>query len=199
MAFRQRLRQSIARARGGLVDPEALRETLERLTAEGSLSHERAAELRSRLDDQIDRSRYVLGHLGAHLGIAAVFAFDVIPLPLGTLSRVSWVAGNRVVEQLRGNTARARVHSLPVFLIAAIPLLGYAAYLLPLRRQSSELTFLLANHSWLARTGRTYEQFVSDTYRPVRRLARWLVPPLEARAHPAAGVQPVGGPPASRS
>ena len=111
-----------------------------------------------------------------------MFAFDLVPLPLGTISRVSWVAGSRLIEQLRGNAGRARVHSLAVFLVAAIPLLGYAAYLLPLRRQSTELAFVLANHTWLVRTGRTYEQFVANTYRPVRRVARWLVPSLEDHA-----------------
>jgi hypothetical protein len=175
-ACRARLQQSLARARAGLVDPPALLQTLERLSAEGSISEQRAAALRISLPAQIEGSRYVLGHLGAHLGIAAVFAFDLVPLPLGTLSRVAWVAGNRVAEQLRGNPGRARVHSLPVLLIAAIPLLGYAAYLLPLRTQSGELAFVLANHTWLVRTGRTYEQFVAGSARPVRRVARWLVP-----------------------
>jgi hypothetical protein len=174
--FGERLKQSIARARGRLIDPDALAETLERLSAEGAISEARAVSLRANLPGHIDSSRYIVGHLGAHLGIAAVFAFDLVPLPLGTVSRVSWVAGNRLVEHLRGNPSRARVHSLAVFLVAAIPLLGYGAYLLPLRRQSAELTFVLANHTWLVRTGRTYEQFVANTYSPIRRIARWLVP-----------------------
>jgi hypothetical protein len=179
--FRDRLQRSIARARGRLVDPAALAETLERLAADGALSEARAVSLRESLPEQLERSRYILGHLGAHLGIAAVFAFDLVPLPLGTVSRVTWVAGNRVVEHVRGDASRARVHSLAVFLIAAVPLLGYGAYLLPLRRQSAELAFVLANHTWLARTGRTYEQFVAGAWPPLRRVARWLVPhPEEA-------------------
>ncbi len=177
-AFLERLQQSIARARGRLIDPDALLQTLERLTA-GAISESRAASLRESLPSQIDESRYILSHLGAHLGIAAVFAFDIVPLPLGTASRVSWVAGNRLVEHLRGDSGRARVHSLAVFLVAAVPLLGYGAYLLPLRRQSAELAFLLVNNTWLARTGRTYEQFVADTRPPVRRIARWLAPSPE--------------------
>ena len=177
--FREKLRSSIALARGRVVDPEALVETLKRLSADSVISEEHATALRSDLPAQIERSQYVLSHLGAHLGIAAVFAFDLIPLPLGTISRVCWVAGNRIVEQLRGNLERARLHSFPVLLIAAIPLLGYSAYLLPLRRQSSELTFLMANHAWLVRTGRTYEQFVASSSRPVQRVARWLVPSPE--------------------
>jgi hypothetical protein len=177
--LRERLQRSIGLARGRLVDPDALVGTLERLSAEGAISEESSAALRANLPAHLERSRYVLSQLGAHLGIAAVFAFDLIPLPLGTISRVSWVLGNRVIEQVRGNSARARIHSLPVLLIAAIPLLGYSAYLLPLRRQSRELNFLLANHSWLARTGRTYEQFVANASWPVGRVARWLVPAPE--------------------
>ena len=187
MGFRERLQQSIARARGRLIDADALAQTLERLSAEGAISEARAASLRASLPGHIERSGYILSHLGAHLGIAAVFAFDLVPLPLGTVSRVSWVAGNRLVEHVRGNPSRARVHSVAVLLIAAIPLLGYGAYLLPLRRQSTELAFVLANHTWLVRTGRTYEQFVANTYSPIRRIARWLVPyPEPAREHHAA-------------
>ena len=181
--FREKLRSSISLGRGQVVDPEALVGTLERLSADGAISQEHAAVLRSELPSQIEKSRYVLSHLGAHLGIAAVFAFDLIPLPLGTISRVLWVAGNRVVEQVRGNLERARLHSLPVLLIAAIPLLGYSAYLLPLRRQSRDLTFLMANHAWLVRTDRTYEQFVASSSRPVRRVARWLVQLPEPRGY----------------
>ncbi|HEU4427733.1 MAG TPA: hypothetical protein VFT98_03180 [Myxococcota bacterium] len=160
------------------MDADALAQTLERLSAEGAISGASAAALRARLPGHVERSRYVIGQLGVHLGFAAVFALDFVPLPLGTVSRVAWVAGSRVVEELRGNASRARVHSMAVLLIAAIPFLGYGAYLLPLRRQSTELVFVLANHTWLARTGRTYEQFVASTYPPVRRVARWLVPPL---------------------
>jgi len=182
--FSEKLRRSIARARERLVDPDALAQTLERLSAEGAISQAHAASLGANLPNDIDRSSYILRHLGAHLGIGAVFAFDLVPLPLGTVSRVLWVAGNRLVEHSRGSQNHARVHSATVLLVAAIPLLGYGAYLIPLRRQSSELAFVLANHTWLVRTGRTYEQFVADTYSPVRRIARWLVP---YPAFPSAG------------
>ncbi len=175
-SLRQRFQQSIARARARLIDPDALAKTLERLAADGVISQAAAASIKARLPGHIDSSRYILGHLGAHLGIGAVFAFDLVPVPLGTLSRICWVAGNRVVAQIRGDPSRARVHSIAVFLIAAIPFLGYGAYLLPLRRESPELAFVLANHTFLARTGRTYEEFVASTYPPVRRIARWLVP-----------------------
>ncbi|MDJ0788078.1 MAG: hypothetical protein QNK05_14810 [Myxococcota bacterium] len=159
-----------------IADEAALRATLERLVADGEISRESAESLRERLPEQLHDARYVLRHLGAHLGIGVIFAFDVVPLPLGTIARVSWVAGSRVVEGARGNWARARIHSLGVLLIAAVPWFGYAAYLLPLRRRSPELAYVLANHTWLGRTGRTYESFLSESRAPVRRLGRTLVP-----------------------
>ncbi len=175
-SLRRRLEGSLAESRAGLLDLDALERTLERLVVEGSISDDRARALRARLPEQLDGSRYVLGHLGAHLAIGAVFAFDVVPLPLGTIGRVSWVAGNRLVESLRRQPERARVHSVGVLLIAAVPWLGYAAYLLPLRRRGTELAFVLANHTWLGRTGRSYERFLSARRAPLRRLGRWLVP-----------------------
>ena len=116
-----------------------------------------------RLPAQLDKSRYVLGHLGAHLGIAAVFAFHLVPLPLGTVSRISWVAAE-VDSPSNSAVVLGRSCSLPKWRCSssrAVPFLGYGAYLLPLRRESSELAFVLANHTWLVRTGRTYEEFVS--------------------------------------
>lgn len=171
-AFRHRIDETRSR----LLDLDALEATLQRLVADGDLSEQRAGSLRAALPDQIDGSRYVLGHLGAHLAIGAVFAFDAVPLPLGTIARACWVAGSRAVETLRGNRARAKIHSAGVFLIAAIPWVGYAAYLLPLRQRSAEVAFVLANHTWLARTGRTYERFLLQRRAPLRRLGRWLVP-----------------------
>jgi hypothetical protein len=151
------------------------------LVADEVLSEHRAASLRATLRSDLDRSRYILRHLGAHLAIGAIFAFDLVPIPPGTIARVCWVAGSRIVESARRNLSRARVHSAGVLMIAAVPWLGYAAYLLPLRRQSTELAFVLANHTWLSRTGRTYEQFLVTTRAPVRRLGRWLVPLPEPR------------------
>ena len=76
---------------------------------------------------------------------------------------------------------RRRLVTAGVLIIAAIPWVGYGAYLLPLRRRSTELAFVLANHTWLSRTGQTYEEFLSNARSPVRRLGRWLVPLPEAR------------------
>ena len=183
-ALREKVARSIAESRARLVDLDSLDSTVERLRTDGEISMHGAISIRSILRRQLDGSRYVLNHLGAHVAIGVVFAFDVVPLPLGTISRLSWVAGSRVVESARRRPEQARVHSLGVFAIAAIPWVGYSAYLLPLRRRSTELAFVLANHTWLARTGQTYEHFLAHTRSPVRRLGRWLVPlPESLSAH----------------
>ena len=171
-----RFRRSVADTQARLLDRDALELTLQRLVDDGDITAAQRDALRAAVDAQADGSRYVLRHLAAHLAIGAVFAFDVVPLPLGTIARVSWVAGSRVVETARRNPEQARVHSIGVFALAAVPWVGYAAYLLPLRRRSAELGFVLANQSWVNRTGRTYEQFLAGSRAPIRRIGRWLVP-----------------------
>lgn len=157
-------------------DADELDALIATLRAEGALSEGEATQLRACLVQQLADSGYIMKNFGVHLTIGAVFAFDAIPLPLGTLGRVGWVVFARVAETLRGNLERARVHSLRVLLVAAIPLLGYVAYLVPLRRDHRELAFLLANHSWFRLTGASYEQFVATRSRFVARIARRLVP-----------------------
>ena len=180
MSLRARFEARIAEAEARLVDPEAMAATLDRLVAEEALSPSSAASIIEAATQQLERSTYVLRQLGAHIAIGVVFAFDVVPLPLGTIARVGWVGGARVVEEVRGRESEARIHSMPVFLIAAIPWVGYAAYLYPLRREGRELAFVLANQSWMARTGRSFEAALQDSWSPMRRLARWLVPHPDA-------------------
>jgi hypothetical protein len=141
----------------------------------GSFSERRRA-LATELPGILAGSGYVLRHLGAHPAIGAVFLLDPTPLPLGTLCRVLWVVGSRIVETLRGARERARIHSLPVGLIAAIPALGYGAYLLPLRRENEAAAFLLANHVSYALFGAPAEALVARSPRPLRSVARRLVP-----------------------
>ncbi len=176
MSLRTRFEARIAEAEAQLVDPAVMASTLDRLVAEGALSPASAASIAEAATQQIERSAYVLRQLGAHIAIGVVFAFDVVPLPLGTVARVGWVGGARLVEEVRGRENEARIHSVAVFLIAAIPWIGYAAYLYPLRREGRELAFVLANQSWLARTGRSFEAALQGTWSPIRRLGRWLVP-----------------------
>jgi hypothetical protein len=64
-----------------------------------------------------------------------------------------------------------------VFLIAAIPALGYAAYLIPLRRQNETAAFLFANHISYALFDATTEGLVARSPWPLQRVARKLLPP----------------------
>jgi hypothetical protein len=163
-------------AQKGVMDASALEYTIQRLESEGHISPQQSALLKSALVSELESARYILKNLGAHLGIGMVFAFDLIPLPRGTIGRVGWVVGARVTATLRKNPLQARVHSPGVLLIAAIPWFGYAAYLLPLRKRSRDLSFIIANYTWLTRTGRTYEQYLTTAPSTVRKFARWLVP-----------------------
>jgi hypothetical protein len=161
---------------GNPITQTELEKTISDLNADKVISDIQAIQLRECLEEQFAESRYVLKNLGVHLSIGVVFAFDVVPLPLGTIARVGWVGFARLLETVRGNWEKAKVHSLGVFLIAAIPFFGYAAYLLPLRRDSRELAYTMANFSWKSRTGRTFEDFVKSRSPLVSKFARWLVP-----------------------
>jgi hypothetical protein len=172
----RKLRVSAKNSRRQISSVETYNVVIEHLLTNRDISEGEAAYLRSKLPAQLQDSAYILSNLGAHLGIGVVFAFDLIPLPLGTIGRVSWVAGARIYETIKRNGDRARLHSLGVFLIAAIPLFGYAAYLLPLRQNAHELCFILANHIWLSRTGISFETFLSRSSTPLRSFGRWLAP-----------------------
>jgi protein-S-isoprenylcysteine O-methyltransferase Ste14 len=177
-SLRVSLRDSIARSRRQLLDPAELDATIERLHTSGRLSEDRAALLRQQLPDLISRSAYVLRNLAAHLAIGVIFAFDLIPLPLGTIGRVLWVAGNRAYESAFGSRERAQVHSFKVLLVAAIPWLGYAAYLLPLRRESAEAAFLYAHHLSFSLNGVSFDEFLATKPRILQRAGEWLIPPM---------------------
>jgi protein-S-isoprenylcysteine O-methyltransferase Ste14 len=183
----RRLRTSLEDSRATsrrLLSPAAFAATLERLEGEGRLPSEETRRLAERLPDLTSRSRYVLGHLGAHLTIGVIFAFDVVPLPLGTIARVFWVAGSRVTETVRGASERARIHSATVLLVAAVPWVGYAAYLIPLRRESPEIAWLGAQQISYSLYDVCFDEYVASKPRAVRRIAAWVVPPLPQHAAP---------------
>ena len=177
----RRLRKSIADNRLTLVDEQALLESIALLQQNGELSEEAANALSAQVGPIQSRSEYILKHLGAHLGIGVVLAFDAIPLPLGTISRVMWVAGSRVYETLWGTRERARVHSIGVLLIAAIPF-GYWAYLVPLRRRSEAGAYLFANRLAFTHAECSYAQLLAKRSDWVQAVGRRLVPTDPARA-----------------
>jgi len=170
------LRESFAARRREVLDRAGFERTIERLAGGGLVTAEEALALREALPRLLAESGYVLRHLGAHAAFGAVLLLDPTPLPLGTVCRVLWVAGSRVWETLWGSRERARVHSLPVLLIAAIPVVGYAAYLLPLRRKNETAAFLFANHVSYKLFDAPTEALVARCPRPLRPVARKLLP-----------------------
>jgi hypothetical protein len=157
------------------IDEPHLRETIDRLEADGELSTDDAERLRAALPELVAQSAYILRHLGAHLTIGVIFAFDVVPLPLGSLSRGMWVLSSRLYEQVRGTRERAQVHSLTVLGVSLIPFAGYFAYLIPLRSANADAAFLYANHVSYRRSGQSLSVYLSRKPRWMQRLVRWTV------------------------
>jgi hypothetical protein len=174
------LRESFSAKRRDLLQRAGLERTIDRLGDDGLVTAAEAVGLRAELPRLLAESGYVLKHLSAHAAIGGVFLLDPTPLPLGTVCRVLWVAGSRVWETLRGSPERARVHSLTVFLLAAIPAFGYAAYLLPLRRENETAAFLFANHISYALFDAPTEALVARSPRPLRRIARRVFPTTDS-------------------
>ncbi|MDZ4686491.1 MAG: hypothetical protein SH850_15590 [Planctomycetaceae bacterium] len=155
------------------IDEPHLAATIDRLVADGELTAEDADPLRLALPEMVRQSAYILRHLGAHLTIGVIFAFDVIPLPLGSLSRGGWVVINRIYEEARRDRDRARVHSLIVLGVALVPFVGYFAYLIPLRASNADAAFLYANHVSYRRSGQSLKTSLSRKPRWMQRLVRW--------------------------
>ncbi len=79
------------------------------------------------------------------MSIGAVFAFDIIPLPMGTISRVLWVIGNRIYIEFKRDMEKRKIHSLPVLLVSLIPWVGYFAYTFPLKKYNEDVAYIYAN------------------------------------------------------
>jgi len=118
---------------------------IDRLIMDDCLSPERGSLIKENLSITIHQSKYILFNLGAHMSIGAIFAFDIIPLPMGTISRVLWVIGNRTFIEIKRDREKRKIHSLPVFLVSVIPWLGYFAYTIPLKKYNEDVAYVLAN------------------------------------------------------
>ena len=79
------------------------------------------------------------------MSIGAVFAYDIIPLPMGTISRVLWVMGNRIYIEYKRDKEKRKIHSLPVLLVSLIPWIGYFAYTLPLKKYNEDVAYVYVN------------------------------------------------------
>ena len=118
---------------------------INRLIMDGYLSPEKGSLIKENLSTSINQSKYILFNLGAHMSIGAVFAFDIIPLPMGTISRVLWVIGNRIYIEFKRDKKKRKIHSLPVLLVSLIPWVGYFAYTLPLKKYNADVAYVYAN------------------------------------------------------
>ena len=118
---------------------------IDRLVTDGGLTPEKGALIKYNLSTTINQSKYILFNLGAHMSIGAVFAYDIIPLPLGTISRFLWVIGNRIFFEVKRDREKSKIHSLPVLLVSLIPLVGYFAYTLPLKKYNEDVAYVYAN------------------------------------------------------
>lgn len=156
---------------------EQIGKTIERLVEEGHLTKERASVLKNSLPDKIKKSEYVLYNLAVHLGIQAIFAFDLIPIPIGTISRFSWVLGNRVYYTIKGDKEKKDIHSGKVLLVSAIPFVGWIAYTIPLKQVSEDLCYVYANHITYLRKNKSLESYLENKPRFIREpLKNFLIP-----------------------
>ena len=171
--LRQKVAGLVRTFERALHDEQRLRATVDRLRVDGEISAERAEELCDLLAGMTSTTNYILRHLAVHLGIGASKA--ILPLPIGALLRGSWVALARASEVFRRRPERARVHSLPVFLIACVPLAGYLAYIVALRQHDRDAAYLYANHLSILRYDRPLEDVLSSKPRFVRAIVRRAV------------------------
>ncbi len=118
---------------------------IDRLIMDGGLSIEKGALIKAQLPTTISQSKYILFNLGVHLSLGAVFAYDIIPLPVGSISRFLWVLGNRILFEFKRDREKKRIHSFNVLLVSLIPYVGYFAYTLPLKKYSEDLAYVYAN------------------------------------------------------
>jgi hypothetical protein len=156
-----------------LHDEERLRRTIARLREAEEISEEKAERLSEMLSAMTATTNYILRNLAVHLGIGASKA--ILPLPIGAFLRGSWVVIARVTETMRRRPHRATVHSLPVFLIACVPLAGYLAYIVALRRHDPDAAFLYANHLCILRYDRPLEHVLQSKPRLVGTIVRRAV------------------------
>lgn len=160
-----------------LTNKELIGKTIERLVEEGYLSQKRASVLRNSLPDKIKKSEYVLHNLAVHLGIQAIFAFDIIPIPIGTISRFSWALGNRIYYTIKNNKEKKDIHSYKVLFVSAIPFIGWIAYTIPLKQESEDLCYVYANHVTYLRKNKSLESYLENKPRFIREpLRKFLIP-----------------------
>ncbi len=168
--IRQKISGLVSTFERSLHDEDRLHATIARLRESGEISLEHAERLSAVMAEMTATTAYIVRHLAVHLAIGASKA--ILPLPIGAFLRGGWVALARATETWFGRSDRARVHSLPVFLISCVPLAGYLAYIVALRRHDPDAAFLYANHLCLLRFDRSLERVLESAPRPIRYVVR---------------------------
>ena len=160
----------------------SLRQTAERMLAEGRISKTRKDHIDSNLEEWVNDSKYILLNLGVHIGLGFVrFTALPFPLPIGSTLRGLWVMGNRMYCNLKWDMHKKKIHSLIVLFFAIIPFLGYFAYTIPLKKKSEYLTYLYGQHISYMMYDRTLEEKLAKTPKIIKKLVLMLLVPRELR------------------
>jgi hypothetical protein len=160
----------------------SLRETVERMYSDGKLNKDRQEYVNMYLEEWMADSKYILFNLGVHIGIGFIrFTALPFPVPIGTVLRPIWVAGNRIHCDLRWDMQRKKIHSLTVFFFSMIPFLGYFAYTIPLKKKSEYLAYLYAQHITYGLYNKTLEEKLEKAPPMLRKLAYTILVPAEIR------------------
>lgn len=174
--IRQRVAGIVRTFERALHDQQRLRATIEHLRESGEITPEHTERLLAVLAGMTSTTNYILRHLAVHLGIGASKTVILPGIPVvGSTLRAAWVAAARLVEWKRGRPERAKIHSLPVFLVAWLPLIGYSAYIVALRHHDPDAAFLYANHLSILRFDRSLEKVLATKPRILRSIIRRAV------------------------
>ncbi len=157
---------------------ESLCQTIERLSIEDIISNDEKEKAIGAIQSDKQGAQYILKHLSVHLSIGGFRVVTMIPIPFGSILRPLWVLLWRVIETLKGNKARAEIHSFRIFAFSIIPLAGYASYLMALRKSSERFSFIVANHLCYAMKNTNVIDFQKDKSAIKKRLITMIVPPV---------------------
>lgn len=177
------VRQKFEDFRHLFTDRDSIESTINRLVDDKLVPADKGELLKRSLTDTIRQSRYILLNLGTHMAIGAVFSFDIVPLPLGTISRVLWVAGNRIYSEVKRDDEKKRVHSVTVLIVSAIPWVGYFAYTLPLKKVNEDAAYLYANHITYERKNQSLVRYIQGQPAILRRILERLLIPGDIREY----------------
>lgn len=181
------IRERIADFRHLFTDRDSIESTINKLTDDKLIPPNRGVSLKRNLPDTIRQSRYILFNLGAHMAIGAIFSFDIIPLPMGTISRVLWVVGNRIYNEVKRDDEKRKVHSVGVLVVSAIPWVGYFAYILPLKKVNEDAAYLYANHITYERSSESLVRYIEGKPAIIRRILEKLLIPGDIRKYLSLG------------